>query len=202
MKRMLTMVLVMAILMTSTTAFAEPLLLDKNDDLQDVAQIVEDVDILMDSVSTQDRKLKLDLDFERAVDVLQYIVRRIEIKARFVQNTREVWNLNKEIDSTLKQIAGELKDIRKSDRELTAEQFNEIRQIQREIKHDIREADYRIGSIAKETVVFVRAVKDRKFIKAQDTFNNILTLQEQQIELLNVILKSTTNLLDILQSIA
>lgn len=201
MKRILTVLLVVVILMTSTTAFAEPIPY-KHDDLEDVVQIAEDVDILMDSVSTQSIRLKLDLDFERAIDVLQNTLRHIEIKAQFVRNTREVWDLNKEIDRNLKQIARELKDIRKSDRELTAEQFKEIKEIKGELKQDIREAEYRIGSIAKETVIFVKAVKDKKFIKAHDTFNNILILQKQQIEFLEAILKNTSNLLEVLQNIA
>lgn len=201
MKKKLATLLVMAILMTSATAFAQPMTPVDNG-MKDVTEILEDVDALVENVDTHESKLKRNLDFDRAIDVLQYILRRIELKAQFVQNSREIWSLSKEIDSNLKRIVQEMEDIVKSDREFTADQYYEVKQLRKEIQQDIREADYRIGSIAKETITFAKKVRNKEFIKAQNTFNNILILQKQQIEFLEMILENTQNLLILLQSVA
>lgn len=201
MKKKLATLLVMAILMTSATAFAQPMTPVDND-MKDVAEILEDVDALVENVDTHESKLKRNLDFDRAIDVLQYILRRIELKAQFVQNSREIWSLSKEIDGNLKRIVQEMEDIVKSDREFTADQYYEVKQLRKEIQQNIREADYRIGSIAKETITFAKEVRNKEFIKAQNTFNNILILQKQQIEFLEMILENTQNLLILLQSVA
>jgi len=52
---------------------------------------------------------------------------------------------------------------------------------------DVKENKYRIGNIAKETKNYIVLVKNREIRKAIRTFDNILVLQEEQLELLHII---------------
>lgn len=77
--------------------------------------------------------------------------------------------------------------IQDEDRKIDKETYGEIRETTENLKADVKENKYRIGNIAKETKNYIVLVKNREIRKAIRTFDNILVLQEEQLELLHII---------------
>ena len=77
--------------------------------------------------------------------------------------------------------------IQDEDRKIDKETYGEIRETTENLKADVKENKYIIGNIAKETKNYIVLVKNREIRKAIRTFDNILVLQEEQLELLHII---------------
>lgn len=111
-----------------------------------------------------------------------------QMKKDFTQNSAEVYRLTADVKKNSENLKQEIKYIIKdSDRTITPEDYANIRQGIDSLKNDIAANEYIAGSIAKETTNYFRFVKQKQFIKANRSFEKILTLQEEQIELLNII---------------
>ncbi len=88
--------------------------------------------------------------------------------------------------------------IKDKDRKIDVETYGEIRQTTDTLKKEIKESDYIVGEIAKETKNYIVLVKNKNFKGAIKSFERILLLQDQQIELLKIINKNVETLNNIL----
>jgi len=120
-------------------------------------------------------------------------------KKQFVLNTKEVYELSNELQQNLKNVRLEMADIIKDkDRKIDVETYGEIRQSTDTLKKEIKENDYILGEIGKETKNYIVLVKNKNFKGAIKSFERILLLQDQQIELLKIINKNVETLNNIL----
>lgn len=126
--------------------------------------------------------------YNKIKNIADIVENQYKMKKQFLINTGEVYGLAGGIQNDLRYIKLEMKDIVKDDnRTIDKETYGEIRQAIDTLKKDINENDYIVGKIVKETKNYIRLVKGREFQDATRTFEEILILQEQQIDLLKVI---------------
>ena len=131
--------------------------------------------------------------------IAEIVERQYNGKKQFVLNTKEVYELSVQLQEDLSDLRLEMKDlIKDKDREIDKETYGEIRDITNTLKQEIKENDYIVGEIAKEVKTYLRLVKDKKFRDAIRSFERILILQDQQIELLKIIDRNILELNDIL----
>ena len=131
--------------------------------------------------------------------IAEIVERQYDGKKQFVLNTKEVYELSVQLQEDLSDLRLEMKDlIKDKDREIGKETYGEIRNTTNTLKQEIKENDYIVGEIAKEVKTYLRLVKDKKFRDAVRSFERILILQDQQIELLKIIDRNILELNDIL----
>lgn len=131
--------------------------------------------------------------------IAEIVERQYDGKKQFVLNTKEVYELSVQLQEDLSDLRLEMKDlIKDKDREIDKETYGEIRDTTNTLKQEIKENDYIVGEIAKEVKTYLRLVKDKKFRDAVRSFERILILQDQQIELLKIIDRNILELNDIL----
>ncbi|MGN9165042.1 hypothetical protein ACTNDY_07095 [Tissierellaceae bacterium HCP3S3_D8] len=131
--------------------------------------------------------------------IAEIVERQYDGKKQFVLNTKEVYELSVQLQEDLSDLRLEMKDlIKDKDREIDKETYGEIRNTTNTLKQEIKENDYIVGEIAKEVKTYLRLVKDKKFRDAVRSFERILILQDQQIELLKIIDRNILELNDIL----
>lgn len=146
---------------------------------------------------------KVEEFYERSSKVVKTIADIVEKqyngKKQFVFNTKEVYELTNQLQKNLTNVRLEMTDIIKDkDRKIDAETYTEIRRTTDSLKKEIKENDYIIGEIAKETKNYIVLVKNKNFKGAIKSFEKILSLQEQQINLLKIINKNVETLNNIL----
>lgn len=125
---------------------------------------------------------------EKVKEIVGIVENQYNKKKQFVANAKEAYVLTKEVEQGLKDIRYEMKEIiQDEDRKIDKETYGEIRETTENLKADVKENKYRIGNIAKETKNYIVLVKNREIRKAIRTFDNILVLQEEQLELLHII---------------
>lgn len=131
---------------------------------------------------------------------LDVTLTKAELKGQYAQNTRELIRLNRQLDSNLKDIRAEFKDIRKSGRVLNEAQYIELIAITKDTKMTIKNSDYILGSMAAEKVILAKQIKNREFINALLTVEQMINLQNERIDLLNQLVVQTGLALDSLKA--
>ncbi len=136
---------------------------------------------------------------EKVQDVAEIVERQYNGKKLFVQNVREVYTLTSDLQENLRDVGLEMKAIVKDEeRKIDTETYGEIRDSIDNLKREIKENDYIIGEIARETKNYLRLVKNKRFLEAVKSFERILSLQEEQIQLLQIINRNVLQLHEIL----
>lgn len=136
---------------------------------------------------------------EKVQNVAEIVERQYNGKKLFVQNIKEVHTLTSNLQENLKDVRLEMKTIVKDEeREIDVETYGEIRDSIDNLKREIKENDYIIGEIARETKNYLRLVKNKRFLEAVKSFERILSLQEEQIQLLQIIDRNVLQLHEIL----
>ncbi|WP_353096987.1 hypothetical protein [Tissierella praeacuta] len=162
--------------------------------------IEEVLELQEDTPSTLE---KIDAFYERSSKIVKNIAdiveRQYNGKKQLVLNTKEVYELSAELQKNLTSTRLEMTDIIKDkDRKIDAQTYTEIRKTTDTLKKEIKENDYIIGEIAKETKNYIVLVKNKNFKGAIKSFEKILSLQDQQIKLLKIINKNVETLNNIL----
>lgn len=136
---------------------------------------------------------------EKVQNVAEIVERQYNGKKLFVQNIKEVHTLTSNLQENLRDVGLEMKTIVKDEeREIDVETYGEIRDSIDNLKREIKENDYIIGEIARETKNYLRLVKNKRFLEAVKSFERILSLQEEQIQLLQIIDRNVLQLHEIL----
>lgn len=176
-----------------------------NDEEIDDEQLEEAVNQVLDAEEYEDKN-RLETTYlkgqEKAQEITNIIESQYNMKKQFILNNKGVLGLTYEIQKDLRYLALETKVIvRNKDKTIDKETYGEIRENINHLKTDIRQNDYIIGNIAKETKNYIKLVINKQFKEANKTFKKILVLQEQQIDLLKVINKNITELKVILANV-
>lgn len=177
----------------------------KNDEELDDEELEEAINEVLNLEEKEDRN-RLEAIYHKGQEKIQNITNIVEkqynMKKQFILNTKEVYQLTYEIQEDLRYLGLEMKDIVKNkDRTIDKEAYGEIRENIANLKKDVKENDYIIGNIVKETKKYILLVKNKQFKDAAKTFENILILQEQQIDLLKTINENITDLKFILTEV-
>lgn len=136
---------------------------------------------------------------QRVKKVVNIVEKQYNMKKQFVQNAKEAYVLTTQVEAGLKDVGQEIKDIIKDkERTIDKETYGNIRETTTNLKEEVRENDYMVGTIIKETRNYIVLVKNRQFRDAAQTFENILLLQEQQLDLLHIIDRNVAELQTIL----
>lgn len=136
---------------------------------------------------------------QRVKKVVNIVEKQYNMKKQFVQNAKEAYMLTTQVEAGLKDVGQEIKDIIKDkERTIDKETYGNIRETTTNLKEEVRENDYMVGTIIKETRNYIVLVKNRQFRDAAQTFENILLLQEQQLDLLHIIDRNVAELQTIL----
>lgn len=132
---------------------------------------------------------------EKVQKLVEFAIQKVELEAKFIQNTREVKALVKDIHELRGDILSEVKDIIKEDRNLTREQVDGLKDMLAQQKRDRYSSIVIARDLAKETANFTKNTFTGQFINVYHSFQEIIALQEQQIEVLKAIEQNLEGLL-------
>ena len=122
---------------------------------------------------------------EKAIKATGIIENQYNKKKQFVQNTKEVYVVTRDIEQGLKDITLEMADIIKDeDRKIDKETYGEIRDNTKELKKEVRENKYMVIEVVRESKNYVVQIKNKEIRNAARTFDKILILQEEQLKTL------------------
>lgn len=165
--------------------------------LKEVDEIIEEQEDLVDvqNFSSQSYTTK-------ALEPEGLIKKQIRLKKEFVNNTVQVSHLTKDVKNNILEANRELRIIIKSvDRNMSKADYVEIAKLVKELKSEIEEIDYVVGSIRTESKIYINNVFSKKYARAMKSFERIVSLQEDQIALLNVIEINTSGIKSILKNV-
>lgn len=155
------------------------------DIMEEVEELEEEIIAQPNSVNPVEFGEKIEKGIENSRRIIDIVETQYNMKKQFVENTKEAIQLNTEIRAGLKNIHLEMKEIVKDEnRTIDKDTYGNIRVITGNIKNKIRGDNYKFGTLAGETVNYVRYVFTGQFRQANKTFQNILILQENQLALL------------------
>lgn len=164
----------------------------------------EELDKAINEVLTLDETLESEqnMRYNRIGNVSNIVERQYFMKKQFIINTNELYNLTIEMRKGLENTKLELKDIiRDKDRTIDEQAYKEIRRNINELKMDLKENTYIVGNVGRESINYIRLVSRGEFRKAANTFEQIVLLQDERINLLTTINKSIDDLNTILGNI-
>lgn len=219
-KRLLIFLVTLITLFSSSQVFAKDISDKKiTEEIVNVEEIIENLDevskeqdkitdnelnnTIDEVIKLQEHDLQNERDFrdklQKGVNgtnkVIDIVNRQIQMKSQFIQNIIEVYNTAAKIEKDMISIKNELNDIITSnERDLTGEEYEQIKKSIKELKREAKEADYIAGSILKETKNYIGHVRKKEFRKAIISFERIVELQQQQIEMLKTLEKNTSRL--------
>lgn len=122
---------------------------------------------------------------EKAIKATGIIENQYNKKKKFVQNTKEVYVVTRDIEQGLKDITYEMGNIIKDeDRKIDKETYGEIRDNTKELKKEVRENKYMVIEVVRESKNYVVQIKNKEIRNAVKTFDKILILQEEQLRTL------------------
>lgn len=134
--------------------------------------------------------------------VFDVIERQYNLKKSFVLNTRDVYNLSRDIQKNVKYINSEVKYIVKDDsRNIDRDDLYDLLDNISDLKVEMKNNEYVAGDIGKTSVRYTKQIKNKDFRNAKLTFIELVELQEEQIQLLKVLLAHTENTIQILENI-
>lgn len=183
-----------------------------DNELEDAIEEVENLETLEEEEEPVGRVVRvqriggigdrIEEGFGKAKKVVDIVNKQIELKYQFVTNAADTYRLANQINANMNQIKGELKDIVKNpDREFNGEDFDRIKAINKNLRDEMREIDYTVGQMTRETKTYIGYVRGRQFRDAVRTFENMVYIQGRQIETLELILYNTQLLLECLNTI-
>lgn len=177
----------------------------KQNDIFNDVELEESINEVLD-LEEYESMNRLETIYIKGKEKIQYIANIVEkqynMKKQFIANTKEIYDLTYETQRNLRSLGLEMKDIIKDDnRTIDKEDYAEIRGSIDSLKDDIKANNYIMGNVARESRKYIKLVRNKEFINATKTFENILIFQEQQIHLLRIINENILELKFILENV-
>ncbi|WP_042678438.1 hypothetical protein [Anaerosalibacter massiliensis] len=138
--------------------------------------------------------------FEKSLKISEIVNKQVEMKTLYLNNSKEVYDLTIAIEDDFKIIVKELKRVAKEGN-ITLKEYENIRQVVVSLIKEMQEVEYAVGNIAKESRIYINYVGNKQFNKAIESFETILGLQGQQIDMLRTIYTHTTEIKELLEEI-
>ncbi|MEY8304281.1 hypothetical protein [Anaerosalibacter bizertensis] len=168
-------------------------IINEEEEIEEELEEIENLTELGDKIEDSIKKSRF---------ILDAIENQYNMKRQFVHNSKDAYNLTIQLKNNLNEVNGEIKNIIKDkDKTIDKETYGEIREITSHISSAIKESEYIAGSILRETKNYAGYLKNRQFKEASKSFQRILSLQNEQINLLKTVNEDIGQLNIILENI-
>lgn len=136
---------------------------------------------------------------DRYIQVTNLIERQYNFKKTFVQNTRQSYQLIKQLEKDFLNISSELRSIFNDESvNLPEEDFYKIMSELKSLNLELKNSDYQTGNITKEYLNYIKLIFSREISLAANQFELIVQEQFKQIKLLENSLIPINNIKSIL----
>lgn len=179
---------------------------NSRDDINMESRIDESIDYNQELAEKYEEELLRNRSFfgdlyDKYIKITNIIERQYKLKKTFKDNASESISLMYNMKADINNISKELNLIFNSpDKELSLDDFYLIMSELKGLNLELKNTNYIAGSLVKESAKYIRQVTRLNISAAGESFETIVELQFQQIELLNAASQSIGNINTILNN--
>ena len=161
--------------------------------------VISDIRALLVQVDQKVVQPIKDIDIERIKDTYDQGQYLYGLHKQYVENSKEVVHLNKEIANTTKQLRAEVGAFRASDDRLTDEQLLQMVSLKRDLQVHIKQTAKVTKKVGTMQGKYLKNMKNKEFVQALGTVKITVALQDEQLDALQNVLVDLQGLVQVFQ---